>query len=63
MNTANEIKKIEERLRKLYDTQYVLEQNGRNNTYVEDLIFELETKRGILKEEAEKNSIIKEEVK
>lgn len=63
MNTANEIKKIEERLRKLYDTQYVLEQNGRNNTYVEDLIFELETKRGILKEEAKKNSIIKEEVK
>lgn len=60
MNKINEIKKIKERLEMLYDIQYRVEQDGRNSTYIEDKIFELEVQKGILEEEIFKNSKMKE---
>ena len=58
---VEKIKEIKENLETLYATQFDLEQKGKTSEESEEKIFELETEKGILEEEIEKNSFIKME--
>ena len=55
------VKEVKAKLETLYATKFDLEQKGENSEENEDKIFELETEKGILEEEIEKNSFIKME--
>ena len=56
-------KKASTELETLYATKFDLEQKGKTSEEVEDKIFELEVKNGVLKEEILKKSALKEEAK